>query len=81
MGSALRFLRPMRLIRRRVIRRGLLGGDRLWLGIGALIFLNDRIKSLFGFGEPKTVYVEELKPGERVVLAHEEKGGRRRRRS
>ena len=42
----------MRLIRRRALRRGLLGGDRLWLGIGALIFLSDRIKSLFGFGEP-----------------------------
>ena len=78
-GSLFRILRPIRLIKRKGITAGLFGGDRKWLALGGIVFLGGRIKSLFGFGDPEPVYIEELKPGERLVVAHAEARRRRRR--
>ena len=74
-----RFVR--RIIKRKVLAKGLFGGDRKWLALGGVIFVFGRIRSVLGFGEPEPVYIEELKPGERLVTAHSERPRRRKRRS
>ena len=74
-----RFVR--RLIKRKVLSKGLFGGDRKWLALGGVIFVFGRIRSVLGFGDPEPVYIEELKPGERLVTAHSEPPRRRKRRS
>lgn len=78
-GSLFRILRPIRLIKRKGLTAGLFGGDRKWLALGGIVFLGGRVKSLFGFGDPAPVYTEELKPGQRLVIAHAEPRKRRRR--
>ena len=78
-GSLFRILRPVRLIKRKAITAGLFGGDRRWLILGGMVFIGGRVKALFGFGEPEPVYIEELKPGQRFVVAHDEPRKRRRR--
>ena len=44
------------------------------------MFLWRRIKSLFGFGDPEPVFVEEATPGQRFVVAHEDNSTSRRKR-
>lgn len=75
----IRFIR--RMIKRKVLTKGLFGGDRKWLALGTVIYVFGRIRGVLGFGEPETVYVEELKSGERLVTAHSEPPRRRKRRS
>lgn len=79
-GSLFRILRPVRLIKRKALTAGLFGGDRKWLFLGAVVFIGGKVKELFGFGEPQQVFFEEIKPGQRLVLAHDEPPRRRRRR-
>lgn len=81
LGSVFRILRPIRIIKRKAITKGLFGGDRKWLLLGGIVFVSGRIRSLLGFGEPEPVYIEELEAGQRVVVAHEQPRGRRKRRS
>lgn len=81
MFGLLRILKPMRIIKRRALLKGLFGGDRKWLVIGGVVFMWGRMKAVLGFGEPQTVMVEEIAKGDRVVLAHERERPRRRRRS
>ena len=78
-ASLFRVLRPIRLIKRKGLTAGLFGGDTKWLVLGGIVFIGSRIKSLFGFGEPEPVYTEVLKPGQRLVIAHDEPKKRRRR--
>lgn len=70
----------MRIIKRRAIMRGLFGGSRFWLALGGIVFVGGKIKELFGFGEPEPVFVEEIDPARRVVVAHSETSSRRMRR-
>ncbi len=78
-GSLFRILRPVRLIKRKAITAGLFGGDRKWLVLGGIVFVAGKVKALFGFGEPEPVYIEEIKAGQRLVVAHAEPRKRRRR--
>jgi hypothetical protein len=80
-GSLFRLLRPIRIIKRKAILKGLFGGDRKWLALGGIVFVGGRIRSLLGFGDPQPVYIEDLAAGDRVVVAHEEPRRRRSRRS
>ncbi|MEM7092902.1 MAG: hypothetical protein AAF567_07860 [Actinomycetota bacterium] len=76
--SFFRILKPVRLIKRRAITRGLFGGDRTWLVLGGLVWIGGRIRALFGFGEPQPVYTHEIDSGSRFVLAHSDPPRRRR---
>lgn len=67
-----RFFRPGVLLRRKAVRTGLFGGDRKWLTLWVVMFLWRKIKSLFGFGDPEPVMIEDVKPGQRFVVAHED---------
>ena len=78
--SFFRILRPVRLIKRRALIKGVFGGDRTWLVLGSVVWIGGRIKALFGFGEPEPVYTEEVSSGDRVVLVHSETTSRRQRR-
>ena len=80
MGAIKRLLKPTLIIRRNFVRKGLMGGDRKWLALGAMVIAGGKVKSLFGFGVPAPVYIEEAKPGERFIVAHEETTSRRKRR-
>ena len=69
------------MLRRKALRSGVFGGDRTWLRVFITMFLWRRIKALFGFGDPQPVLVEEARPGDRFVVAHENnKQSRRKRR-
>lgn len=78
-GAFFRLLRPVRLIKRRALLKGLLGGDRTWLVLGIIVWLGGKIRSLFGGGEPVAVYTEEIGSGERFVLAHVDAPTKKRR--
>jgi hypothetical protein len=58
----------IRYIWARAIRRGLLGGDRRWMTLFAVLGAAKLMKRLAGGREPKTVYSEELKPGQTLVI-------------
>lgn len=82
-----RFLRPMRLLRRRAVTAGLLGGSRFWLVAGGAAWMAHWAGRVLGTSEPRPVYTEELGAGERIVIAHlpltpraEAKAARRARR-
>lgn len=53
-------------LRRFAITRGL-GKSNAWLAIGATAWVLDRLKR---GREPKVVYHEKLKPGERILISH-----------
>ena len=79
-GAVFRILKPVRLIKRRALMKGVFGGDRTWLMLGAVVWLGGRVKALFGFGDPEPVYTEEVTSGDRIVVVHSEANNRRRRR-
>lgn len=79
-GSLFRILRPIRLIKRKGLLSGVFGGNRLWLTLGGLAWAGGKLRRLFGFGEPQPVFAEEIKPGERFIVAHAESSRRGRRR-
>ena len=70
MGSLLKLLKPLRFLRRRAIYSGVFGGNRTWLAVGGAAWVARWIRSLFAGGEPSTVFLEELKPGQRLVITH-----------
>jgi len=80
--SLIRLIRPVRLIKRKGLISGLFGGSPGWLALGGTVWFFGKVRELIGFGEPETVYINELKPGDRIVLAHanRDKGRRRSRR-
>ena len=57
------------LLLRQGLKKGVLGGDRKWLVLGG-VALALRLVRKVGGSEPKTVYCEELKPGEALVIAN-----------
>lgn len=75
-----RFLRPSIFLRRRALYAGLLGGNRFWMGIGAIMWLWGKSKGALGAGDPITKYARELKPGERLIITHPEASKKRRKR-
>lgn len=75
-----RFLKPSILLRRKALRTGVFGGDRKWLSIYLIMWVWRRLKSLFGFAEPQPVYIEDVEPGQRFVVAHEDNSSSRRKR-
>lgn len=79
--SLFRLLRPMRLIKRKGLTAGLFGGDSKWLAIGGLVWAAGKVRSGLGFGDPEPVYIEDLKPGQRLVIAHSEPRKKRRSKS
>lgn len=60
----------LRFLLRNGIRRGLLGGSRPWMVVGA-VGLVLRVARKFAGNEPEVVFRDELKPGEAVVVAHD----------
>lgn len=55
---------------RTALRRGLLGGSRPWMTILAVVGITRAVKKLAG-SEPKTVYCEQLQPGEAILITHQ----------
>ena len=55
---------------RTALRRGLLGGSRPWMTVLAVVGVTRLVRKLAG-SEPKTVYCEELHPGEAILITHE----------
>lgn len=70
----------LRLLRSRSLARGVFGGDRLWLGMAILLWGGRFARRFLSGGTPQTVYLEDLNPGERLVIAHPEGGARPTRR-
>lgn len=82
LGSLIRVIKPVRLIKRKGLVSGLFGGSSGWLALGGTVWFFGKVREFLGFGEPETVLVKEIKSGERLVLAHanREKSSRRSRR-
>lgn len=62
-----RLLSPTAFLRRNAVYKGLLGGRRGWLAVGALVWLPRVMKRLFGRTE-EVVTTEKLVAGEFVRL-------------
>jgi len=67
-------LKPSRILRQRALYRGLFGGDRFWLGLGAVMWVWKNARKMVSGGEPTTRYIEELKPGQRLVITNPDMG-------
>ena len=48
-------------------RRGVFGGNQIWLVAGLAAFLVRRVRNQ---REPRTVYLEELASGEAITITH-----------
>jgi len=65
-------LKPTVLLRRLAMQRGLFGGDRFWLGVGGAMWLAKTMRKMVSGGEPTPRFIEELKPGQRLVITNPE---------
>jgi hypothetical protein len=70
----------MALLRRNALYKGLFGGARGWMAVGAVLWMPRVLKRLFGRNE-EIVATEVLKPGESVHLAAIRPPTRRMRRA
>jgi len=71
--------RPGIYARRRFIYAGLRGGSRKWLILGGIAWgLHLGRKVLIG-GDPVPVYVEDLLPGEKLIISHRRVPEKKRR--
>ena len=59
----------LRLLLRRGLWNGLVGGSRFWMVVGGAAAGVRIIRRLSG-REPKVVYSEKLEPGQTVVISH-----------
>jgi hypothetical protein len=75
-----RLLKPSVLLRRNALYRGLLGGSRGWLGVGALMVGWRALRKLAG-KQPEVLTVEKLQPGQGVRIDAIPPGSRRQRRA
>lgn len=69
----------LRALLRRGVRRGLFGGERLWLVVGAAALLARMGRRAFRH-PPELVFSEKMGVGERLLITHrapERKNGRR----
>ena len=62
-----RLLKPSALLRRNALYRGLLGGSRAWLAVGALIWGRGMLKRVIGKQE-QVLLVEKLVPGQAMRI-------------
>ncbi len=53
-------------------REGVVNGRRPWLIAGGVALVLRVVHRAVSRGEPKVVYSEQLKPGESLVIAHQE---------
>ena len=60
-------LSPTQWIYRTGVRRGLIGGDRVWRVVLVLIVARRGFKRIMGTA-PGTYAIEEIKPGETLIL-------------
>lgn len=60
-------LSPFILLRRNSIYKGLLGGERKWLVIGAIVWVPRLLRKALGKNE-QVVTTEVLKPGQSLLL-------------
>jgi hypothetical protein len=68
MGSLLKYLIS------KGVRRGLLGGETLWLVLGgAALALQLALRVLRR--KPEVVFAEKLRPGERLIITHRPRRG------
>lgn len=67
MGRYTRLLRPTAILRRNAIYRGLLGGSRGWLAIGAVLLGGRALKRAAG-SVPEDLGTERLEPGQTVCI-------------
>lgn len=59
----------LRTLFRTGVRKGVFGGSRPWLVIGAFAG-GIRLLGRMAAREPEVVYCEKLEPGQRVVISH-----------
>ena len=62
-----RLLSPLAALRRNALSKGLLGGRRGWLAIGAVVWAPRLFKRALG-RDQETVATEVLKPGQSVCI-------------
>ncbi|HAP75479.1 MAG TPA: hypothetical protein DCR14_05290 [Acidimicrobiaceae bacterium] len=60
-------LSPVAFLRRGALYKGVLGGRKGWMAVGAVLWAPKMMKKLFGKNE-EVVAVEKLKPGQFVRL-------------
>jgi hypothetical protein len=58
-----------RLAWRRAVNRGFFGDSNLWLVVGIVIGAR-RVVKRFSRSGPRTVFSEELEPGQTLVISH-----------
>lgn len=70
----------LRFLLRTGVRRGFLGGSRVWSSVAAVALGVRVLKKITG-GEPELVHTTKLRPGETLVVRHERpiRSNRRRR--
>ncbi len=64
-------------LRTRALNRGLLGGSRMWVGVGALVW-TIRLFQWLTRAETTVIYRDKLDPGQAVVIRHQPPGPTRR---
>lgn len=74
MKSLFKFLRPMRMLRRRAITQGLFGGNSFWMAFGGLAWVFRWVGRLLGVSEPTPKYTQVIEAGDRFVMVHEAEG-------
>ena len=85
MAARARILSPAVALRRNAVYKGLLGGSRLWMAVGAVVWAPRFFKRVLG-RVPEFVAKEVLAPGQTVCIeaipppAAAERGGVRRTR-
>jgi hypothetical protein len=67
MARSRRSLSPFTVLRSNALYKGLLGGSRGWLAVGAVVWTPRLMKRLLGRTE-KVVATEVLKPGQALYL-------------
>lgn len=72
---------PMQMARRRAVRYGFVGGERLWRFIGLTMVIRELLRRIFG-RRPEYVALERLAPGQsvQVTAIPSARSSRRRRR-
>lgn len=60
------------------LRRGLMGGSRRWMFVGAVAGVGKLLK-IMARTRPEVVYREKLEPGQVMVIDHKKPPTRRRR--
>ncbi len=64
-------------LRARALNRGFLGGSRMWVGVGAVVW-TIRLFQWLNRAETTVIYRDRLGPGEAVVIRHQPPGPTKR---